>query len=64
MKKEKPKRFILQVSGVELMRGSSINDIAKYLDITTSYIYVQYSKTNSTFKYKKVEYTIIDKLNY
>lgn len=48
---------------VKIGEVPSIDDVAKLLGITKYHIYNQITEDNLTFKFRKVEYTIIDKLD-
>jgi hypothetical protein len=61
MKREKIARYILLQDGVELGKGSSIQELAKIVGCSYQHLYLLYN-TNSTFTYKKRPYTIVDKL--
>lgn len=65
METKKKIRYILQSEGVEVMRCEIIQEIANFIGCSKAYIHVQLGKgSTGTFKYKKREYTIIDRLDF
>ena len=56
-------RFIISTNGEKITEVPSMREVARYIGCTYQHMYerLRETKTN-TFKYKKVEYTITDKL--
>lgn len=52
------KRFILLKEGIELGRYQTVKQAADVVGCTFQHIY----KTNGSFRYKKVNYQLIDRL--
>jgi hypothetical protein len=56
-------RFIISANGEKLTEVPSMTDVSKFIGCTYQHMYYRMKLKNSnTFKYKKVEYTITDKL--
>lgn len=53
------KRFILTSEGIELERFKTIKDLAKFVGCSFQHCY---KNKDNTFKYKKVNYQFIDRL--
>jgi len=56
-------RFSILIDGELIQEVPSIRGVARFVGCTYQHLYNEMSKTNTTtFKFKKVQYTIIDKL--
>lgn len=56
-------RFILKKGDEIVGEAPSIQKVAELLGITRDHIYKQISADNMNFKFRKITYTIIDKLD-
>jgi hypothetical protein len=64
MTKQTKNRFILIKGNEELTQAPTVVGLAEFMGINHSHISRQLKKTNnSTFKFRKITYLIIDKLD-